>query len=448
MSMNVRFMVYNAYGIGGTVKTIFNFSNYLLKTGKYNVEIISVKRTKDTPTLYINPKVKITVIQDSRKGVYFSADDKHLLALPSEMIHPEEDLYTIFNRYTDKNLLEIFSDMHDGVLVTTMPSLNMLSANYVDDRVLKIGQEHKSYADHTPGIQEMIRNNYAKLDTLTILTQRNKSIYARKIHGEVSIYVLGNGTEYLPFRAQLINHIIIAAGRYAEEKGYDMLIEAFGKINNQFPDWVIKIYGEGKLAEDYIRLIQKFHLEKQVMLEPGSDKLNEKLSEAGIHVCSSYRESFGMVIIEGFAMGIPCVSFACDGPAEIITDGYDGFLVEKEDTDALANAMAKLMSDENLRQKMGKNAHETAKQYDINMIGNDLDKIINLEANKKQIRKPAFHSGNVKTQNNIHTQKQLNTISEVSYESYQNMMDMASQGKIGFKTLLKMIKGWFVFKIR
>ena len=72
--------------------------------------------------------------------------------------------------------------------------------------------------------------------------------------------MLGNGTKRLNFRANLKNHIIVAAGRYAEQKGYDLLIEAFSLIADEFPDWILKIYGEGSLAKDYIELIQKYGL--------------------------------------------------------------------------------------------------------------------------------------------------------------------------------------------
>lgn len=447
MSTNIRFMVYNAYGIGGTVKTIFNFANYFLDTGKYHVEIISIKRSKDRPTLYINPAIKITVIQDSRKNAQFTAEDTRLLDMPSELIHPEEDLYAMFNGLTDRRLKEVLSGIHDGVLVTTMPSFNTLSANYVDEKVLKIGQEHKSYADHTPGIQKMIRDSYAKLDAITILTEKNKSVYERKIHGEVPVYVLGNGTEHLKFRADLKNHIIVAAGRYAEQKGYDMLIKAFGAVKNQFPDWIVKIYGEGQLAEEYIKLIQEYHVENQVILEPGSDKMDEKLSEAAIHVCSSYYEPFGMVVIEGFAMGIPCVSFACDGPAEIITDGYDGILVTKEDTGALAAAMARLMSDEELRFTMGKQAWETAKKYDIRVIGKNLEQIVSKEMEAKRNKKEPerkYTDGLMEGTFIRQQEPELN----VRFEEYEAMVTIASQGKIGLKTILSMLWGWLGHKLR
>lgn len=445
MNIKIRFMVYNAYGIGGTVKTIFNFADYFVKTKKYDVEIISIKRTRDNPVLDLNANVKIKVIQDVRKNAKYSEEEKILLGKPSQLIFKEEDLYFMFNEYTDKKLKEVLSSFNDGVIVGTMPSFNKLLVQFVSANVLRIGQEHKSFADHTLGIQQFIRENYGKLDALTILTQRNKHIYERKIKGNVPVYVLGNGTQRLKFQANLKNHVIIAAGRYAQEKGYDMLIKAFAIIAQDFPDWIVKIYGEGQLAQEYISLIQQYGLQNRIILESGSDKMDEKLSEASIHVCSSYREGFGMVIIEGFAMGLPCVSFACDGPREIITDNYNGLIVEKENIEQLAKAMATLMEDEDYRLELGKNAYETAKKYDIAEIGKVFEDIINRELKNKKNKKDV-PSEIVKKE--VLLEKPQISLVENELNDYEKLVKFSSNGKIGISTIGKMTIGWGQYKVK
>ena len=448
MCTKIRFMVYNAYGIGGTVKTIFNFANYFQETGKYDVEIISIKRTRETPILQNNSKVKIIALQDARREVNYSDEDRELLRRPSKLIFHEEELYSMFNAYTDKKLKEYLESLHDGVLVTTMPSFNVLATTLVDDRVLKIGQEHKSFADHTQGIQELIRNNYGKLSALTILTERNEHVYKRKIYGKLPIYVLGNGTERLLYRAILKNHVIIAAGRYAKEKGYDMLIKAFGKVASENPDWVLKIYGNGNEERRYLKLVKEYDLVERVILEPATNQLNEKFSEASFQVCSSYREGFGMSIIEGFAMGLPCVSFACDGPREIITDGYDGIIVPKEDIEALAKSMERLMLDEKFRMELGNNAYETSKKYDIHVIGEEFKQIVETELkNKIGNLKELNENEDLNRNSFLVTAPEIRHISgEYKGDIYENMICATSEGKVGFATIWKMVIGWFKYK--
>lgn len=432
----IRFIVYNAYGIGGTVKTIFNFADYFHSVAKYDVEILSIRRNRENPILPINKKITIVALYDVRRLKNYSDAEKSMLEQPSKEINPEEDLYSMFNEYIDGKLVAYLKSLKGGIIVATMPSLNSLLTKYVDGTVLKIGQEHKSYADHSIGIQKMIKNNYGGLDAITILTEKNKHIYNRKIKNAPPIFVLGNGTEGSCFKSILKQRTIIAAGRYVEQKGYDMLIEAFALIADDNPEWILKIYGEGELAEEYIKLIQANHLERRIILEPGCDNMNEKYSEASINICSSYYEPFGMTLIEGFAMGLPCVSFSCDGPCEIISDGFDGILVEKEDIFGLAKAIEKLMRDEKLRFQMGKNALKTWEKYDIKKIGYEFQRIV--ETTKRR---------------NIHLTDDKSGYSENEQVDngkllfdYQDALELAESGRIGFKALLTMIKKWFEYK--
>ena len=78
-----------------------------------------------------------------------------------------------------------------------------------------------------------------------------------------------------------------------------------------------------------------------------------------------------MVLVEAMACGLPVVSFDCPaGPDEIITDGVDGLLVPSGDVHALAEKLMTLMADEDLRQRLGKQARKTAQRYDMTAIAN------------------------------------------------------------------------------
>ena len=93
--------------------------------------------------------------------------------------------------------------------------------------------------------------------------------------------------------------------------------------------------------------------------------------ESSIFVLSSRFEGFGMVLIEAMACGLPVVSFDCPaGPDEIITDGVDGLLVPSGDVHALAEKLMVLMSDENLRRRLGQQARQTAQRYEMTTIAN------------------------------------------------------------------------------
>ena len=444
----VRFMFYNAYGVGGIGRTSFNFANYLVETKKYNVEIISIRRTSDKTTFQLNSKVKISVIQDARRGVNYTPEERYLQSQPSQLINPAEDQYPMFNAYTDMRIKDVLTKLRGGVLITTMTSLNAISVDIVDPSVLKIGQVHTEYSNHPIELQILMREYFPHLDALTILLESNRREYTRITQNKTPVYLLPNGTEIPPFQASLKNHVIIAAGRYVDIKGYDNLIRAFALVSKRFPDWTLKIYGWGD-ANFYQKVISEYEVGDQVVLEPGTDVIMEKYSEAAFLVCSSKAEGLSMTILEAMSLGLPCVSFMCGGPTEMITDCYDGFLVQKENVKALSEAMERMMTDEKLRIEMGKHARETViKRYNINKLGAELDTIIAKELDRK-----------VKTKNNANNQvahdlDKQNAQKEIIRSSddntitdYSQIIDLASNGKIGLRSILKMIRGWLFYKL-
>lgn len=85
---------------------------------------------------------------------------------------------------------------------------------------------------------------------------------------------------------------------------------------------------------------------------------------ADVFVLSSRYEGWGIVLLEAMAAGLPVVSFNCKwGPAAMITHRVDGLLVPAEDVDALAADLKSVMSDEDLCERLGKHAAESALRY-------------------------------------------------------------------------------------
>ncbi len=84
---------------------------------------------------------------------------------------------------------------------------------------------------------------------------------------------------------------------------------------------------------------------------------------------SSRFEGFPNVLLEAMAYGLAVVSFDCEtGPAEVIENGFDGLLLPAEDTQALADALAKLITDKPLRTELGARATLKAQQYSMPKI--------------------------------------------------------------------------------
>lgn len=166
------------------------------------------------------------------------------------------------------------------------------------------------------------------------------------------------------------SHQVIAAGRYVEQKGFDRLIDAWHLLAADFPDWKLRIYGDGHLREALQRQIDAYGLTDSCILEHSVPDINARYAESSLFVLSSRFEGFGLVVIEAMSCALPVVSFACPcGPRDIITDGQDGFLVDDGDVKALSQRMRQLMQDEHLRETMGRRAAQRALDFDMEKIG-------------------------------------------------------------------------------
>jgi glycosyltransferase involved in cell wall biosynthesis len=155
----------------------------------------------------------------------------------------------------------------------------------------------------------------------------------------------------------------VAVGRYSREKGYDMLISAWKKVNQKHSDWILDIYGAGNSVA-YQNLADEEGLTAVVRCHEADSDIFSRYAESSVFVLSSRYEGFGLVIVEAMATRLPVVSFRCpSGPADIITDHADGLLVENGNIEALAEAICYMIEHPKERYRMGENALLSARRY-------------------------------------------------------------------------------------
>ena len=163
---------------------------------------------------------------------------------------------------------------------------------------------------------------------------------------------------------------VISAGRYMSEKGFDMLLEAWHLLPKQFGDWHLYIFGNGDRSV-YLKIVEKYNMDGTVHLMSATNDIAEEFSKSSLYVMSSRYEGFGLVLAEAMSCGLPCISFDCPyGPREIIKDKEDGLLAKNKDIEDLAHKMVLLMSDAELRRKMGERAIKNIARYEPQAIMN------------------------------------------------------------------------------
>ena len=158
---------------------------------------------------------------------------------------------------------------------------------------------------------------------------------------------------------------IVAAGRLAPVKRYDLLIRAFDRVRRQRPDWRLRIYGGGKQKDKLRRLIDELGLYNHVLLMGPAHPIEPEWAKGSIAAVTSSMESFGMTIVEAMRCGLPVVSTDCPhGPGEIIDNGVDGRLVPVGNVGAIADGLLELINNDELRQQMAYAALKDSERFD------------------------------------------------------------------------------------
>ncbi len=152
---------------------------------------------------------------------------------------------------------------------------------------------------------------------------------------------------------------VLCVGRLIREKGFDVALDAFAQVRDSFPNAKLTIAGEGLERPALERQAEALGLGQSVAfagwVEP--DAVYELVSQSTVMlVPSRWREPFGIVAIEAALMARPVIAARTGGLAEVVIDAKTGFLVDKEDPEALANRLREVLSQPELAARLGRNA--------------------------------------------------------------------------------------------
>ena len=219
-------------------------------------------------------------------------------------------------------------------------------------------------------------------DKIITLTERDKFFWEERFNLKLQnkVVAIPNPSPFLLQENQpsLNNKNILCVGRLTNQKGFDLLIEAWSQSVNDLPGWKVILVGTG---EDEVKL-KELAIEHKVsdsILFLGQQKnMDQFYREASFFCMSSRFEGLPMVLLEAQSYGLPIVSFDCDtGPAEVIDNGVNGYLVNPYDTFDFAMKLKKLCKiDAQNFQKKVNSSFLNSKKFDIKEISIVWDKVV------------------------------------------------------------------------
>lgn len=161
---------------------------------------------------------------------------------------------------------------------------------------------------------------------------------------------------------------VIFVGRFSTQKDISSLLSIWDIVHQRYPDWTLQIFG-GYGEEQEILLPQIQRMNSNVIVHEPNNDIFKYYLESSIFLLTSRFEPFGLVIPEAMSCGLPVIAFDCPyGPADIITDGQDGFLIKNRDIHAFAEKVCLLIENPELRKMMGQVGVQSSKRYDASLI--------------------------------------------------------------------------------
>ena len=154
---------------------------------------------------------------------------------------------------------------------------------------------------------------------------------------------------------------IITVGRIDDNKNQRLLVEAYVKITDHYPDWSLELIGDGSGRQALEEYVGTLPCKDRISFTGSVDDVAKRMSEASIFVLPSKIEGMPNALIEAMVMGMACISTdcPCGGPRDLIAaDESNGILVPVDNVDAMAMALKRQITNDPLRLSMGDNARK------------------------------------------------------------------------------------------
>lgn len=354
------------YMSGGVERVLTLKANYFAEHYDYDVTII-LTEGKDKPCAYpISDKVKLVYLDINFEELWTCSFVKKVFLYLKKQ--------RVYKRKLKAELMRIRPDITDSLL---RREINFLTK--IKDGSVKIGELHvnrlnyRNFETNETSFIKVLFSRFwmnslvrhlKRLDRFVVLTEEDKNNWP-ELNNVIAI------PNPISFNTDSVSRLekknVLAIGRYAYQKGYDMLLKAWAIVEKKCPEWELNIYGQGD-REPYDKIAKELHL-KNCHLNGSVSNINEKYLDSSVFVISSRFEGLSMSLLEAMSFGLPVVSFACPcGFRDVITSGVNGVLVPKNNVEMLADQIIEVIQNPKFRNELGKKARERSQDFRLDVL--------------------------------------------------------------------------------
>ncbi len=336
---------------GGAENTIVNIANEFIN--KYDITIVT------------NVKCKSEYILDSRvKHICLDKDNKQNESLLKKIITKLSPKRT---NYLKKVIISEKPDLVFSFLPE--PSIRLLKLKRYFKIPLLVSV--RNHPEHEFIHLKKIRDFYYKKATTVIVQDKS---YIKYFSDDVkkNMNVIPNflTEEFTRYESSIEKrNKIVTVTRLEPQKNLQLLIRAFSLLDHKFDDYELYIYGIGSEYEKLKKLIDKYDLNKRVILAGRVKSIPDEISDAVLFVLPSNYEGMPNVLLEAMSLSIPVITtYSTEVIDSIITSDENGIIVPVGDVLALRDAMDKVLSNKELQNKLRTNASKVREIYNKDNI--------------------------------------------------------------------------------
>lgn len=335
---------------GGSERVISLLANKMAERG-HEIEIICLR--KQIVFYPINCDVK----------VLFAAKEALSDLLPLKIIW--------LRKYIKKSNPDVVIPFMTAVYCTTIFALIGLNISVIASE--RIDPAYSSI------LRKMVRRIFLPLAAhLVVQTENIKKYYNKGIQNKTSV-IYNPVSEKVFATANLTKeNQIISVGRLYRQKNQKMMIDAFYKIKDKYPDYKLVIYGEGPLRKELENYINELAIKERVLLPGRSDDVINELKKSKLFCLSSDYEGMSNALIEAQCVGLPIITTRVSGAEELIVNNKNGIIINIGDVNNLVEAMDSLLGDEIKMNSFSIENEKRASLFEIDTIVNQWIDVINL----------------------------------------------------------------------